>query len=87
MTTKIYKNFEYFVKWMNKDWGFRFFVFENDGKVYMSQAFFYDYNAEAGAKEVIELLISGEHRPANVLSGSTNNWRRMHGLPLKRTHT
>lgn len=87
MGTKSYKNFEYLVKWMNKDWGFRFFVFGKDGTAYMSQAFFYDHNAEARAKEVIELLISGECHPENVLSGSTNNWRRMHGLPLKRTHT
>ena len=83
---KSYKDFGYLVKWMNKDWGFRFFVFGNDGRVYMSQAFFYNYNAEAKAKETIDLLIGGEPLPSDVLSGSTNNWRRMHGCYLKRAY-
>lgn len=87
MRIKSYKDFGYLVKWMHKDWGFRFFVFGNDGRVYMSQAFFYNYNAEAKAKETIDLLIGGEPLPADVLSGFTNNWRRMHGCHLKRAHT
>lgn len=82
---KKYKGFSILVKWMNADFGFRTFVFDSEMFIiHKSEAFFYDYNALAYGMEYVDRLVEQAALPGRLHLENTNNWRRMHGIPMKR---
>lgn len=81
---KKYKGYSIIVKWFDSDWGFRFFLINSENYiVYKSEAYFYDYNAMKEACHLIDFIGMRGIVPIR-LKIDTNNWRRMHGLPMRR---
>ena len=56
-----YKGYRINVYWTDKDWGFRFKVYDLNGKVAAESeaAFFYEDNALKEAKKIIDGLVGG----------------------------
>ncbi|EOS27163.1 hypothetical protein C806_00756 [Lachnospiraceae bacterium 3-1] len=56
-----YKGYRINVYWTDKDWGYRFTVYDPEGKVAAESeaAYFYDDNALKEAKKIIDGLAGG----------------------------
>ena len=56
-----YKGYRINVYWTNKDWGFRFKVYDLNGKVVAESeaAYFYEDNALKEAKKIVDRLTGG----------------------------
>lgn len=57
----VYKGYGINVYWTNKDWGFRFKVYDLNGEVAAESeaAYFYEDNALTEAKKIIDGLAGG----------------------------
>lgn len=84
MISKNYKGYSIWVKWMDEDWGFRFFIADKRQNImYKSEAYFYDFNAvKDGMAYIDQLAMGSDELPCTP--ENHNNWRRLHGLPMKR---
>lgn len=56
-----YKGYSIHVYWTDKDWGFRFKVYDQNGKVAAKSeaAYFYEDNALKEAKKIVDELTGG----------------------------
>lgn len=56
-----YKGYSIHVYWTDKDWGFRFKVYDQNGKVAAKSeaAYFYEDNALKEAKKIVDRLTGG----------------------------
>lgn len=56
-----YKGYSIHVYWTDKDWGFRFKVYDQNGKVATKSeaAYFYEDNALKEAKKIVDRLTGG----------------------------
>lgn len=78
------KGYSIWVKWVDQDWGFRFFIVDSrQNIIYKSEAYFYDFNAIKEGMAYIDRLVIGSDIHPLILENQ-NNWRRLHGVPMRR---
>ena len=82
---KSYKGYLIWAQWRTEDFGFRAIVMDQDWNLlHRSEAFFYEENAMKYAKSFVNRIVDLGSAPHPLEKENTNNWRRMHGLPMRR---
>lgn len=84
---KNYKGYLVWTQWRTEDFGFRGVIMDMDRNfIHRTQAFFYEKNAMEYAELLVDLIVDHVAIVESSERENTNNWRRMHGLPMKRRY-
>lgn len=82
---KNYKGYLVWTQWRTEDFGFRGVIMDqNRNLIHRTEAFFYEENAMEYAKLLVDLIVDHGAIAEPTEIENTNNWRRMHGLPMRR---